>query len=200
MKQQINLYLPEFRRKVDPFTADNMLLMTGAVVVLLVVLTAVEFWQTSKLKSDLADRQDDRLALVAETDQLVQDFGSQSEDPALARRAMELQEELDGKQLLQRFLDGRNIGSTAGFSEYLADLSRYHLGGLRLTDITLMDGGNQVVLQGEVLSPHLVPQYFQSLRQGMSFAGKEFESLKIVNRDAEGEELPVKIFTASTAN
>ena len=200
MIQQINLYLPEFRRKKDLLTTGNMFLLVAVIVAGLVITTAVEAWDTWSLNNELAQRQSDRDSLVAETESMISQFGSQSEDPALTRQAAALEENLANKQLLQQFLDGRNIGSTQGFSEYLADLSRYHLGGLRLTEIQLSNGGAQVSLTGEVLSAHLVPQYFQSLRQGKSFAGKDFETLRITSSNAEGEELPVKIFTASTVN
>jgi len=200
VKQQINLYLPEFRQKKDPLNTQNMILVIGLLVAGLALYTAGVLWEGFQLNSDLADRQQQRDALIAETEQLVTEFGSQSEDPALTKRAMALEEDLANKQLLKRFLDGRNIGSTAGFSEYLADLARYHLGGLRLTEIQLLDGGKQVRLEGEVLSPQLVPEYFQSLRQGKSFAGKEFESLKITESTTEGEALPVKLFTAATSD
>ena len=200
MTQQINLYLPEFRTKKDVLTFDNMVLGMLAIAAILVVLTGLELWDSYTLGSELDRRRADLANLQSETEQLVRDFGTQSEDPALIQRADLLEEEVNSKRLLQRFLTGRNIGSTDGFSEYLADLARYHLGGLRLTSVMLMNGGSQVELKGEVLSPHLVPQYFQSLRQGQSFAGKEFETIRIADISAADDARQVKQFSVATAN
>ena len=200
MTQQINLYLPEFRRKKDPLGFDNMVMGIVGLVVLMAVFTVMELWNSYQLSNELEQRRSDLASIVTETEQLVQEFGAQSEDPALSRRAEELEEEVGSKRTLQRFLTGRNIGSTDGFSEYLADLSRYHLGGLRLTAVILNNGGNQVELKGEVLSPHLVPQYFQSLRQGQSFAGKEFETVRITDIAGRDDDRQVKQFSVATAN
>lgn len=200
MTQQINLYLPEFRRKKDPLDTGNMLALLSLLAVVLFLVTAVKFWDNYSLGRDLAQRQAERDQLIAETDRLIQEYGTQSEDPALTARAEELETELNSKQTLLRFLDGRNIGSTQGFSEYLADLARYHLGGLRLTGVELMDGGNKVILQGEVLSPRLVPMYIQSLRQGKSFAGMDFETVRITDITGEEGGTPIKSFSIATAN
>lgn len=200
MTQQINLYLPEFRTKKDVLTFDNMVLGVVALVAILAVLSAMELWDTYRLGRELEQRRQDLAQLTAETEQLVRDFGTQSEDPALSRRADELDAEVNSKRTLQRFLSGRTIGSTAGFSEYLSDLARYHLGGLRLTTVILSNGGDMVELRGEVLSPHLVPQYFQSLRQGQSFAGKEFETIRIVDVTGADEDRQLKQFSVATAN
>jgi hypothetical protein len=200
MTQQINLYLPEFRRKKDPLGFDNMVLGTMGLVAILALVTLFEFWNSYQLSSELEQQRTNLNQLVAETDILIRNFGSQSEDPALSNRAQVLNEEVNGKQTLQRFLSGRDIGSTDGFSEYLADLSRYHLGGLRLTDVTLTNGGNQVQLQGEVLDSYLVPQYFQSLRQGRSFSGKEFSTLRITDISDQNDARQIKQFSVATAN
>ena len=200
MTQQINLYLPEFRRKKDHLTFDNMVLGVLGLTLVLIVLTAVEFWDSYKLGGELEQRRQALASVTADTEQLICDFGAQSEDPALSRRADELETEVNSKHTLERFLSGRNIGSTAGFSEYLSDLSRYHLGGLRLTGVTLSNGGKNVQLEGEVLSPYLVPQYFQSLRQGQSFAGKEFETIRIVDISGTDDGRQIKQFRVATAN
>lgn len=206
MTQQINLYLPEFRHKQDPLSFDNMVLGTLGLVAIMIVVTVMELWNSNQLRGELEQHRQSLNMIVADTEQMIRDFGTQSEDPALAQRANELEDEVSSKRTLQRFLTGRNIGSTDGFSEYLADLARYHLGGLRLTSVMLMNGGNQVELKGEVLSPHLVPQYFQSLRQGQSFAGKEFETIRISemadreDREDREDGRQVKQFTVATAN
>lgn len=201
MNQQINLYLPEFRQKKDWLDLNNMVSLVGIMVIVLLLVTAVEYWQLSGLEKELMNRQQQRIELTEETERLQESFGVQSEDPQLRAQVNALESELQDKEVLMTFLDGRNIGSTAGFSEYLADLARFHLAGLRLTGINLSGGGNQVVINGEVLNAELVPLYLQNLRRGQSFAGKEFEMLRI--RDVETQqngEAGYKIFNVATSN
>ena len=202
MNQQINLYLPEFRRRKDWLDVNNMLSLLGVLVVVLVLVSAVEYWQLNSLEQERASRQQQRDELAAETNRLRESFGVQSEDPQIRAQVNALETELQSKEVLLTFLDGRNIGSTTGFSEYLADLARFHLAGLRLTGVTLSGGGNQIVLNGEVINAELVPLYLQNLRRGQSFAGKEFEMLRIreaVNSEQSGEP-GFKIFNVSTTN
>jgi len=203
MNQQINLYLPEFRQKKDWVTLNNMLSLLVLMIAVLLLITASEYWQTFNLNSELAEKQQARTELTSETERLRQSFGEQSEDPALRLQVNALENELQSKEVLIGFLDGRNIGSTSGFSEYLADLARFHLAGLRLTSLKLNGGGNQIEINGEVLNAELVPLYLQNLRRGQSFSGKEFEMLRITEAEPEqpgGKEPGFKNFSVATTN
>ena len=163
MNQQINLYLPEFRRKKDWLDLNNMAGLLGGLVVVLALVSAVEYWDLSGLRADLEQRQQERADLVVETNQLEASYGVQSEDASLRAEVNALEADLVNKEVLLGFLDGRNIGSTEGFSEFLADLARFHLAGLRLTGVNLSGGGNSIVLNGEVINAELVPLYLQHL-------------------------------------
>jgi hypothetical protein len=200
MNQQINLYLPEFRRKKDWLDLNNMVALIGGLVVVLALVSAVEYWDLSGLRAGLEQRQQERADLVAETNQLEASYGVQSEDASLRAEVNALEADLVNKEVLLGFLDGRNIGSTEGFSEFLADLARYHLAGLRLTGVNLSGGGNSIVLDGEVINAELVPLYLQNLRRGQSFTGKEFESLRISDAEVAEGELGYKVFNVATTN
>lgn len=202
MNQQINLYLPEFHRKKDWLDLNNMVSVLGMLVIVLLLVTGVEYWQLNGLESDLESRQQQRADLIAETARLQESFGVQSEDPQLRAQVNALENELQSKEVLLTFLDGRNIGTTTGFSEYLADLARFHLAGLRLTGVTLSGGGSRIILNGEVLNAELVPDYLKNLRRGQTFSGKEFEMLRIRDvetTDREGES-GYKVFNVATTN
>lgn len=185
MNQQINLYLPEFRKEKDRLSAVNMLAMLGVLAIGLALATAVKVFGTFQLSREVADKQATLQATREQTNSLVDSYGEQSEDPQLAAEVRQLEENLQGKRALLDFLDGRDIGNTDGFSSYLVDLSRYHVGGLRLTSIDLNNGGDSVLLHGEVNRAENVPLYLQNLSNGASYAGKTFETLKIANTSAD---------------
>ncbi len=179
VSQNVNLYLPEFRTKKHWLDAQKTVLVAGAGVALMVIASLVDFWQLTQLRAELADKeqqhQDMTLATVALRDQ----YGVQTEDPALLEDIETLQEDLQSKQALLTFLEGRDLGNTAGFSEYLADLSRYHVQGLSLTQVKLTSGGTAVELAGEVLRPELVTVFLENLGNGNTYAGMDFEMVNI---------------------
>ena len=179
MQQQINLYLPEFRKTKDFLDFSSSLRIVYGALILMVLLSAWLFLTRYLEQRDLAEKRQERDAAVGRTAQLLQDFGDQTEDPRLTNQILALEESLFGKQTLHGFLEGGELGNTTGFSEYLADLSRYHIEGLSLTGITLAQGGEQVYLSGQVLRAENVPLYLQSLRNSESFTGKNFETLRI---------------------
>jgi hypothetical protein len=177
--QNINLYLPEFRKRKHWLDASKMVLLAGAALAALVIATAVDYWQLVSTRDVLADLQSERQALATETAQLVTQYGVQTEDPALLADIEELQKGLQSKQALLQYLEGRDLGNAVGFSEQMADLARYHVAGLSLSQVTLANGGVSVRLGGEVRQADLVTLYMQNLSRGTSYSGKVFEALKL---------------------
>jgi len=198
MNQQINLYLPQFRKKKDWLDFENMAGLVVVFAVLLVVATLVEGYSSYSLQGKVDALEASLNEARERTNALIDTYGVQSEDSSLANSVKTLQENLAGKKALLNFLDGREIGNTAGFSEFLADLARYHIDGLRLTSINLRNGGESVFLGGEVSRAENVPLYLQNLRNGDSYNGKTFQTLKISNATAENQLDTVMTFDVAT--
>ena len=189
--QNVNLYLPEFRKKKVWLDAEKTVLIAGAGIVLMVIVTGVEYWQLVSLRGDLAATEQEHDQAVAETSELLADFGVQTEDPALLENIRELEAYYQSKQALLQFLEGRELGNAEGFSEYLADLSRHHVQGLSLNYVSLTEGGRAVELEGEVLKPGLALAFLEELGKGSAYAGMEFEGLKI-------EAVPIEVGSADS--
>ncbi len=197
MKQQINLYLPEFRKQPDIFSVAVMGRGLAVLAVVLVLLTAVDYWNTRQLDSRLAVLLAERDAALMRVNSLLEEFGVQGTDPALVQRVQTLESELVEKRRLLQFLEGRDLGNTRGFSVHLSDLSRYHITGLRLTEISLTRGGEAVRLQGQVLRGDLVPLYLQNLSQGQAFRGRTFETLQLESSPANAGLLQFSVVSNS---
>lgn len=186
MIQQINLYLPEFRRKKDPLTLENMGGILALFVLLLALVSGWQYWELMGLRGDL-ERQNALLSQAEDsTRALMQGMGVQGEDLDLAEQVRLLEQNLAEKRVLANFLEVRNLGNSRGFSEYLADLSRYHVPGLSLTGVELQQGGERVRLSGQVLRAESVPAYLENLRQGQSYLGSHFSSVSIGNPQDNG--------------
>lgn len=183
--QNINLYLPEFRKKKSWLDAEKTVLIAGAALVLGLIASGVDYWQLSQLRGELAVKEQEYAQASAATSALMTQFGVQTEDPALLDNIRELEEDLQSKQALLQFLEGRELGNAEGFSEYLSDLSRYHVQGLSLNHVKLTNGGRAVELAGHVVKAELPAIYLQELARGRAYAGMEFESLEIEELPAE---------------
>jgi hypothetical protein len=177
--QNINLYLPEFRKKKTWLDAEKTVLLAGAGLLVMLVVSAVDYWQLTQLRGELAAKEQEHQQAVAATAALLAQYGVQTEDPTLLADIQELEEDLLSKQALLQFLEGRELGNADGFSEYLADLSRYHVQGLSIDRVSLSNGGRAVELAGEVLKPELPPIFLLELSKGSAYAGMQFESLHV---------------------
>lgn len=186
--QNVNLYLPEFRKKKYWLDAEKMVLLVGAAVVVLVITSGVEYFQLAQLRKEVVAKEAQRQEIAAATAALIDQYGVQTEDPALLANIQELEEGLQSKQALLQFLEGRDLGNAEGFSEHLADLSRYHVQGLSLNHVSLADGGRSIELAGQVLRAELVTLYMQNLSNGDTYAGTDFEMLKVDEEPAAGSE------------
>lgn len=197
-RQQVNLYLPEFRRRMDWLAVEKMASLAGVFILLLAALSGWEYWQLYRVEQELAERSQALTEVVDRTNQLVDNLGVQSEDEDLSARVQRLEETLNSKRTLLEFLQGRELGNAIGFSEYLADLGRYHITGLSLARVELRQGGNIVRLGGQVNRAEYVPLFLQNLSNSRSYSGKSFETLRI--EEVENGEQEVLEFQVATRN
>lgn len=198
MKQHVNLYLPEFRKQQDWLDAVRMLQLFGLGLLLLGVATGYEYFDLFRHNRAYAAVEVQRQTEASATAALRASYGNQSEDPNILAEIAQVEGVLQTKQAILQFMTGRDLGNTAGFSEYLADLARYHTQGLSLSGIKLEDGGGQVTLVGSVLKAELVPIYLQSLSEGASYRGKDFYTVQISEAAQTGGEAPSWLFAVST--
>ncbi len=179
MNQQINLYLPEFRPRRDHLGAERMLAILGITVALLAIISLASQWQLSGLQARVGGLQAELNASRANTTALANTLSSQTQDQALVSSMGQLEDNYQGKRLLLDFLGAQSHGNVSGFSDHLADLARYHVEGVRITNVDLSNGAQRVMLRGEVFRPELVPLYLQNLSNGRAYLGKNFGSLRI---------------------
>lgn len=177
--QLINLYLPEFRKREEWLTAMRAAQLCGVVIGVLVLISGYQYWRSSSVESALAQAEQRRQQAVLLTQQLSEAAGALVQDQGLVRRIETLEQSLESKQALLQFMNGRQLDNVTGFSEYLADLARYHTSGLGLQTVRITNGGKAVQLEGEVLRAELVTMYLQNLSQGSSYKGKDFRAFEI---------------------
>ncbi|MEX2130911.1 MAG: PilN domain-containing protein [Pseudohongiellaceae bacterium] len=175
MKQQVNLYLSEFRVKRDNLTLVLMLQILGLAVGLTVVLSAADFWRNYRLNTELATLREQLAVESRRTAEIDATLARRSQDGALNERLEAAEDVLNASRQVRDFFSARTGGNAAGFSEFFKDLSRASIDGLWITNFSLEGGGNSVVLSGFTIDSSLVPSFVDRLGDGTSpLANKRF--------------------------
>ncbi|HEX5048812.1 MAG TPA: hypothetical protein VFX89_16990 [Gammaproteobacteria bacterium] len=186
MRQQINLYQPVFRKQRLIFSAVTMAQAAGIVAAALLALYGYGLFKVARLETE-----------VARLEGLEQTFTAQlgGIDPSLAANARAAAEQeiaalnasLDERRRLIEVLRNRPLGSSEGFSGYLAALGRQHRPDLWLTRIAVNGGTRALELAGRSVRAEAVPEYLRRLGAETALAGQRFDRLEIERDEAAGE-------------
>lgn len=193
--QQINLYQPIFRRQRQIFSALTMLQACGIVAAALLCMYAYGVWHVLGLEAEAVQLEGREKAYAAQ-------FARLDPSSSLQRRReveqelKELNEQLVNQQRLVEVLRQRPLGSTDGFSAYLAALARQYRNGLWLTELRINGATRAIELVGNTIEPNLVAEYLQNLGEEPALAGQLFDEFD-VERGEPGA--PVKFRVASRA-
>lgn len=186
MKQQVNLYLPEFRLKRDKLTVVLMLQILGAALGLVVLLSAVAFFRNYRVQSQLESLRAELAVETQRTSEIDAILARRSQDRELTERLEIAESSLDSSRQIRDFFKARSGGNIDGFSEYLKDLSRAAVEGLWITEFALGSGGSNVTLKGFTIDSSLVPRFVARLEQGKSpLTRRQFSFSTVKSPDAE---------------
>jgi hypothetical protein len=186
MYQQINLYQPIFRKQRQIFSALTMLRAAGLFVLAMLGFYAYGMWQVAGLEAEVVQLEGREKAFTAQLGGI---------DPTLSadRRAeadaelRTLNSRLVAQQRLIDVLREQPLGTTKGFSAYLAALGRQHTSELWLTDFAINGGAGALELGGRSLRAELVPEYLQRLGHEEAMTGQRFDRLEIERDEPNGE-------------
>lgn len=168
MKQQINLYLPEFRVKKDTVTPLLMGQILGAMIILMVLVSAFDIYRQWSLQSELAALEVTLQEETRQTEQLDEQLARRSQDTALTDRLEMVEARLEASMQIQDFLSRTQLGNVIGFSEFFKDLSRASFDGISITEFEFSEGGRSVVLQGQAMDSAMVPRFVDNIERGES--------------------------------
>lgn len=160
MRQQINLYLPEFQPARDWLNADRLVRAVVAVALVLMLISGYGYWRLDALGDEQARLQARLEAQGRETAELERVVDARRVDGPLQRELEMRQSRLERSRDLLGFLEADlRTGNTDGFSTMMKDLSRASFEGIWLTGIELTQGGESVTLGGVVQQSGMVPDF-----------------------------------------
>jgi len=182
MIQQINLLTDDLRRKREPLTFTQLMMIWGVFGGFLVLFSGwdgVGLWQ---LTSEHERTEEQRRMLSEANDALKSEFGGATYE-SLKEEVEALRARQAEQQQLMSLLLGYQSEQDDGFSFYLGDLAEQAVDGMWLSQISLLEGGSRIQLKGVTTNPVNLPVFLKRLSQGQSFKGHRFDEFEIKEAD-----------------
>lgn len=197
MKQQINLYLSEFRVKRDRLTVLLMGKILGGIVVVMLLLSSYDYLLRWQLNGELVELRATLSEEAQKTGELDGLLARRSQSEQLTSRLVEAEARLISDGQVINFLGRTKLGNIVGFSEHFKDLSRASIDGFMLSGINISAGGQQVSLNGQVADSSLVVKFVSNLRYGKSSIRDLNFSTNISRESAEDRAFPFALRTVN---
>lgn len=197
MKQQVNLYLSEFRVKRDQLTVLLMGQVLGSIVVIMLLLSAYDYVVRWQLNGELAELQSTLQEETQKTGELSGLLSRRSQSAQLTQTLDEAESRLVADRQLVGFLGRTKLGNLVGFSEHFKDLSRASIDGFNLSEIEIASGGEQVNLSGQVIDSSLVVKFVSNLAYGQSAIRDLNFSTNISRETVEDRAFPFALRTVN---
>jgi hypothetical protein len=195
MNQQINLYQPMFRKQEKVFSAVTMVQIIGLVTILLGAIYAYNIWSLRPFEQELVKINVEQQKLQGELKRFEVKAAANTKSQLLEDEIRLLSQELEQKRQVEQVLSTGSYGNRNGFSDYFAGLARQHVSGLWLTNVTLQNGGTQLVLKGKTNNAELIPIYIQKLAKEKAFAGLSFNVLEMSRSETDADIIVFNIAT-----
>jgi hypothetical protein len=176
--QQINLYLPEFRPKVELLSAERAAALLGILLVVLIAAQILQVRELNVMRSTAVDLETQQLALKQTADQLKK-APKPSSDPALEQEIERLRGAIQNREGVAGIITSRSMGNDTGFSRHLIALGRHKVDGVALRNFTLDSGGAFLRLEGVSQKAELVPLYVSQLQADENFNQTKFGNLTL---------------------
>jgi Tfp pilus assembly protein PilN len=175
VSQQINLILPELRRRRDWLSFP---IVAGASLAGLVLIVGLAVWSQREVDS-LNARHRQGEAELATLRQRVQALGqalaARRPNPALKEEVARLAEGLRQRNSALDAVESGRSGSREGSSGVLRGFARQTAEGVWLTGFVL--AGSEVEIRGRLSDAALLPHYIQRLNGEPIFKGRRFAAL-----------------------
>lgn len=191
--QQINLYHPIFRREQKLFSAVTMLRVWAVLLVVALLVTGFDAWQTRDLRAALHNAMRNEQAARARLNDAYRVFGV-SRTRALLAALKHREHRL--KRLSQFLRESRRaqVGPAPVFLAVGASI----LPGLWVTHFALDRKKRALVLGGHSLRPALVPLFLHRVVHHATLSGYRFQSLAITRPILHKRYRPYVNFEATT--
>lgn len=178
MSQQINLYNPRFRKKVNYVTLNALaaaatVTLVGALAYAMVVKQRLAFVQAE------ANKVQRQMSEVERQQQASANKAPAQKNPQVAEQLAQAEYDQRALREVSAILEKGEFGNTRGYSAYFSAFARSRVQGLWLTGVQIVGAGNEIGLQGRTLQAGLLPGYLNGLAREPVLKGKAFGQLEM---------------------
>ena len=201
-QQQINLYRPIFRKQEKKFSAKAMARAGGAIIVGVLVIFGLMWWQVSGQRNELRTTDKQLAAATRRLEEGAAKFGSGAAAKAIEDEVSNLEKQVAARLRIRDLMTRGLFSNTKGYSEYFVAFARQHIPGIWLTGFDITGAGEDMRLQGRTTNPAQVPRYVQRLSSEQVLAGKEFQVFVMSRpekQDRQADDSPFVEFLFRTA-
>lgn len=179
LKQQINFYQDIFQKPEVRFPVQQMVSVWLLVLVVLMLLTGVDFYRTQMLRKQVAQLDTTQARLKKAVDTMTDQLGKRVVDSALEKQENELRQGLLAKQQFLAMLRAQSDTHDTRFSDLLDGLASLDPPDLWLTRIGVSAPGPQLSLTGLTAQAKALPDYLAALSSEPVFTGLRFRMLNL---------------------
>ena len=188
MTQQINLFNPIFLKQEKYFSVSTMLQALAIILIGTFAFYAFASYQVSKLREQSTHMAAMLQSEQQKLEQATHQFAPRTKDADIEKKISLNEKRLKSLQEVKAALEGKVIGDTLGYSEYMRAFARQIVQGVWLTGFSIVGSAKEMAITGGTMQPGLLPQYIQRLRNEKVMAGHAFGILEMTQPEVEPKE------------
>ncbi|WP_027389738.1 hypothetical protein [Chrysiogenes arsenatis] len=199
MKQEINLYLEQFRPKPIPFPAKRVFGIAALCLVVILAATAAQWYHTQTLATQQQHWQEQRAAAEQKVAEYTKLYPAPITDKGLAGRInMMGNTTIYQERLLAELEIARDHQSR--FSQKLAAIARQTVPNVWLTNIYFYDAGVQLALQGKTSQTSQPPVLLSALSREAVLQGYRFDNFRMQQDETNPKVTLFRVGTPRTSS
>ncbi len=181
IKQDINLYRPEFRPETNAFQSRFMFQAAGVLVVTLMLIYGFAREGVTSVDQEIEIVARQEAATIERLENVRPLITAVTGEQSWSQQLEEATRTLAERQAVLAMIQGTTLGDTKGFSRHLRALSRQDVDGLWITHLVLSALGDKTRIDGRAIRAELIPLYVQNLTAEPAFAQQRFHRFQIDN-------------------
>lgn len=185
MNQQINFYQERFHPKRVVLPVKEIYAFMGLTIVLLAVaslMLEVATQHILRLNENLSRQYQ---TVVKNNEELQSNIVANKVSPELQKAVADANQKLMARKRVLNWVKRSQSEERVLFSAILEGLARHNIEGLWLSEVTVDQKHNYLLLQGHALEPDLLPEFLVTLQKNRQFSGTEFKKIKIEEEESD---------------
>lgn len=186
MIAQVNLYQPQFRRKHLRLSFNRMIILTGLILSTLTLQVIISNHEIDLIEDQAKQVQQTIIHTNNQWSHIQTRFPRGNDNTLLSAEEEKMKTILDNRNQLMKLIKDSRFNphmDQSGYSDYMIAFARQHLPDLWLTNVGIVNRGDQIVIEGKTLNAQSIPEYLQRLSTEPVLAGTQLEILKIDQGD-----------------